>query len=177
MKKYLIDSNSLISPYRTFYQFELVPSFWKWLKPVYDHSIYLVDRVRDEVRPTTIEANKDDLQIWIEQNCLSKDKVILPNTDVNVLNNYAKVLEYVDSTPFYSPRSYDQWTAFEKADPWLIAIAKTYDYTIVTMEVRNNNLSSTSPTSKEPRIPDVCDALGVECINLFELMHEQNCSL
>ena len=32
MKKYLIDSNSLISPYRTFYQFDLVPSFWNGLK-------------------------------------------------------------------------------------------------------------------------------------------------
>lgn len=142
MKKYLMDSNSLISPYKTFYQFELVPSFWEWLKPVYDQSIFLVDKVRDELRPANKHENKDDLQKWVETNCLAKEKVILPNTDTEVLNNYAKVLNHVNQSPFYKQRSYDLWAAFEKADPWLIAIALTHGYTIVTMEVRNTSLSS-----------------------------------
>ncbi|MFL2121486.1 DUF4411 family protein [Marinilactibacillus psychrotolerans] len=177
MKKYLIDSNSLISPYKTFYQFELVPSFWEWLKPVYDQSIFLVDKVRNELRPAKMDEDKDDLQKWVETNCLAKEKIILPNSDTEVINNYAKVLNYIEQSPFYQQKSYDLWADFEKADPWLIAIALTYGYTIVTMEVRNTSLSSGSPTSKEPKIPDVCDALGVECINLYDLMHDHNCSI
>jgi hypothetical protein len=45
----------------------------------------------------------------------------------------------------------------------------------VTMEERNRNLNPSNPTSKEPRIPDVCDALGVNCINLYDLMHGKKC--
>lgn len=112
-----------------------------------------------------------------EDNCLSKGKVILPNTDPDVLNSYAAVLKYVNDSPFYKQKSYHEWAKFEKADPWLIAIAKTHDYTIVTMEEPIGNLSKKHPTSKEPRIPDVCAALGVECINLYDLMHEKKCTI
>ncbi|EMW5623511.1 DUF4411 family protein [Enterococcus faecalis] len=173
MKKYLIDSNSLISPYRTFYQFDLVPSFWNWFKTTYDHSIYLVDKVRDEL--CHAKKNKDDLQLWIEQNCVSKEKIILPNTDIEVLKEYQNILNYIDSSPLYKQKSYDEWAEFDKADPWLIAIAKAHNYTIVTMEERNLNLHPKNPTAKEPRIPDVCAELGVECINLYDLMHESHC--
>lgn len=174
MKKYLIDSNSLISPYRTFYQFDLVPSFWKWFKRTYDQSIYLVDKVRDELCHAK-GKNKDELQIWVEQNCLSKGKIILPNGDGDVLNEYAIVLNYIDSSPLYKQKSYDEWADFAKADPWLIALAKAHEYTIVTMEERNFNLGPNNPTSKEPRIPDVCAELNVDCINLYDLMHEVQC--
>lgn len=173
-KKYLIDSNSLISPYRTFYQFGLVPSFWDWLKQTYDDSIFLVDKVRDELCHAT-GVKKDDLQLWVEDNCLGTGKVILPNTDVDVLTEYVAVLSYIETAKVYTQKSYDEWAIFNKADPWLIAIAKANDYTIVTMEERDNNLNSSHPTKKEPRIPDVCHAMGVECINLFELMHSEGC--
>ncbi|MBO1305287.1 DUF4411 family protein [Enterococcus sp. 669A] len=174
MKKYLIDSNSLISPYRTFYQFDIVPSFWEWFKQTYDQSVYLVDRVRDELCHAKGD-NKDDLQIWVETYCLDRSKIIFPNSDSAVLTEYANVLNHIETSPFYKQRSYDEWAVFEKADPWLIAIAKAHDYTIVTMEERNLNLNPKNPTGKEPRIPDVCAALGVRCINLYDLMREVQC--
>ena len=175
MTKYLIDSNSLISPYRTFYQFDLVPSFWKWFKEAYDESIYLVDKVRDELCHVKSDGDKDDLQLWIESQCLAKEKIIHPNSDTDSLSEYANILNYIHTSPLYKQKSFDEWATFEKADPWLIAISKAYGYTIVTMEERNRNLNPSNPTSKEPRIPDVCDALGVKCINLYDLMHEKQC--
>ena len=95
--------------------------------------------------------------------------------DAAALAEYAAVLNYLSESPLYKQKSFDEWATFEKADPWLIAIAKAHDYTIVTMEERNRNLNPSNPTSKEPRIPDVCDALGVKCINLYDLMHEKKC--
>lgn len=175
MKKYLIDSNSLISPYRTFYQFDLVPSFWTWFKKTYDDSIFLVDKVRDELCHTNKEASKDDLQKWVENNCLTKDKIIHPNSETRVLEEYGAILAYIEGSSLYKESSYDEWADFKKADPWLIAIAKAYGYTIVTMEEKNLNLNPKNPTKKEPRIPDVCNALNVECINLFDLMREVEC--
>jgi hypothetical protein len=173
--KYLIDSNSLISPYRTFYQFEVIPSFWKWFKQTYDESIFLVDKVRDELCHAKEQKSKDHLQLWVEENCLAREKIILPNTDKDVLLEYAKVLQYVENSSFYTQKSFDTWAGFEKADPWLVAIAKAHNYVIVTMEERNRNLNAKNPTSKEPRIPDVCANLGVRCINLFDLMQEMCC--
>lgn len=104
-------------------------------------------------------------------------KILLPNADRIVLLEYAKVLSYIEKSPFYSEKSYTEWAKFEKADPWIIAVALAYNYTIVTMEERNKNLNGNNPTNKEPRIPDICDALGVKCIGLYDLMHENKCVL
>ncbi|TDL96621.1 DUF4411 family protein [Macrococcus carouselicus] len=60
--------------------------------------------------------------------------------------------------------------SIDKADLWLIAVAKVYGYTIVTMEKRDRNLSDSNPTKRELHISDVCDRFEVECIDLFELM-------
>ncbi|WP_370738837.1 DUF4411 family protein [Trichococcus shcherbakoviae] len=56
-----------------------------------------------------------------------------------------------------------------------IAIAKAHGYTRITMEERNRNLNPSNPTSKEPRITDFCAAFGVACINLYDLIHAQQC--
>ena len=63
------------------------------------------------------------------------------------------------------------WANADIADPWLIAIAKSMNYTIVTDEVKNVNLNSTNP-SKNAKIPDVCDQLGVRCISMNEFFEE-----
>ncbi|GEM05954.1 hypothetical protein HMI01_29420 [Halolactibacillus miurensis] len=178
MKTYLVDSNSLISPYRTFYQFDLVPSFWGWFKQTYDQSILLVDRVRDELCHVKDKHKpKDELQVWVENNCLDKGKIIHPNSDDDILIEYQNVLRHIASSPFYTEKSFHEWADNQKADPWLIAIAKANDYTIVTMEESNRNLNANNPTSKEPRIPDVCKDLNVECINLYDLMREVKCTI
>jgi hypothetical protein len=45
------------------------------------------------------------------------------------------------------------------ADPFVVALAKIHDCTVVCEEGRGKkNL---------PKIPDVCDALGLRCIKLF----------
>ena len=99
MTKYLIDSNSLISPYRTFYQFDLVPSFWKWFKETYDQSVYLVDKVRDELCHVKGAGDKDDLQVSVESHYLSKEKVIFPNGNAAPLIEYGAVLNYIKASP------------------------------------------------------------------------------
>lgn len=78
MNKYLVDSNILISPHRTFYQFVLVPSFWLWFIKTYDLSIFLVDKVRDEICTSKEDNKKDLLQLWVESNCLDKEKYSCP---------------------------------------------------------------------------------------------------
>ncbi|MDQ7139981.1 DUF4411 family protein [Staphylococcus simulans] len=62
------------------------------------------------------------------------------------------------------------------ADPWLIAIAKREGYTIMTNENRNVNLSTSQP-SKAPKIPDICDDLNIECIDMNQFFKEISLSI
>lgn len=52
------------------------------------------------------------------------------------------------------------------ADPWVIALAQVRDCTVVTGEAPSGNLD-------RPKIPDVCQALGIRCINLLKLFREE----
>ncbi|MGQ0779104.1 MAG: DUF4411 family protein [Pseudonocardiales bacterium] len=39
--------------------------------------------------------------------------------------------------------------------------------TVVTLEARTGN-------TKKPRVPDVCEVLGVPCMNLYDFIGEQD---
>jgi hypothetical protein len=52
------------------------------------------------------------------------------------------------------------------ADPFVIALADARSGVVVSEETRTGNLG-------RPRIPDVCDAMGVRCITLIQYIAEQ----
>lgn len=51
------------------------------------------------------------------------------------------------------------------ADPFVIALAEIEGCTVVTGEIHG--------TSNRPKIPDVCDALGIRCIDIRQLIRDQ----
>jgi Domain of unknown function (DUF4411) len=55
------------------------------------------------------------------------------------------------------------------ADPWVIALAKARGLTVVTPEVQTGNFD-------KPRVPDVCEALGVPWMNLYDWIDRQDWS-
>jgi len=63
---------------------------------------------------------------------------------------------------------------FEPADPWLIAVAKKYGYTLVTSELGLFE-GRTTDLSKE-HIPDVCNdpVINVSCIHFPQLVIDEN---
>jgi hypothetical protein len=52
------------------------------------------------------------------------------------------------------------------ADPFVIALARARNGVVVTEETLSGNIS-------KPRIPDVCDAMGVPWLNLVRFVQEQ----
>ena len=54
-----------------------------------------------------------------------------------------------------------------KADPWLIAAAMVKNAIVVTNEQAVHPIPN-NPLKKEPKIPDVAEAMGVRSINLRE---------
>ena len=62
-EKFLIDSNSFMTPYRQYYAFDLVPTYWKELSKCMDTGkIVLLDMVKGE-----IDKGRDDLAEWVDK--------------------------------------------------------------------------------------------------------------
>ena len=81
VEKFLIDSNSFIAPYRFYYAFDLVPSYWDKLYEAADSGrIILLDMVKNE-----IATGQDELSDWLS----TKDKFIICNhVSVEIITKY-----------------------------------------------------------------------------------------
>lgn len=160
---FLIDANALIAPYRLYYAFDIAPSFWEKLANEFNSGrIVLLDKVRDELL-----KGEDDLTDWIKKN-----EEIISVCDYkteSVIANYQSVLQYIQTSGLYKESALAAWAPANIADPWMIAAAKAYGYTIVTLEVPSGGLSTKTP-NKNAKIPDVAKALGVKTSSLFEMM-------
>jgi len=55
------------------------------------------------------------------------------------------------------------------ADPFVIGLARVHGATVVSKETPSGNLD-------KPRIPDVCEALGVDCLNIIGFVRQQDWS-
>lgn len=161
---FLIDANSLITPYLTFYPFDFAPGFWEQLaNSIRNGQVAILDVVKAEI----LRGN-DELKSWMEQ--LEIEKYI-DHRATPILQRYGQVLQHIQNNPVYKAAVLAEWSRETVADPWLIATAASYNYTIITFEEANRGLSSRNP-SKNAKIPDVADAFGVKTEKLYYMMRE-----
>ena len=161
-EKFLIDSNIFITPYQNYYPFDLAPGFWKQLADKLSmDEVAILDVVKDEVL-----KGGDDLSDWFYN---IQNIHIISRKKPKILQEYAKVLNYLQCNPLYTDRALRAWATEGIADPWLIAAAKAYDYTIITLEATAGPI--TTP-SRKPKIPNICLELGVACKDLFYFMRQ-----
>lgn len=156
-KKYALDANTFISASRSYYTFDIAPSFWNQLKEKGNNSIVLIDRIRDE-----IYRNEDQLSLWLKQS--ESSFTIKQSSDENVIHNYSKII-----TNIQSDKQYTEYAKAEFArvgDSWLCAHALTYDYIVVTQESYEPNIK------KRVKIPNVCREFNISYIDLFQFMKE-----
>lgn len=167
--KYLIDTNSLITPQHHFYPFDFAPRFWEQMKEhIASGKIAILDMVKAEILQGT-----DELQEWFSTIDIGE---YIDRRESDILVSYSKVLQHVQENPCYKQSALQEWAKASVADPWLIATAMSRGYTIVTFEVCNNNLSVKQP-SKNAKIPDVARCFGVQTITLYEMMRALSFSL
>lgn len=161
-ERFLIDSNSFIAPFKLYYPFDLLPKFWEQLKRgIVEGKIVMLDMVKEELL-----KGDDELSVWVKD--INKD-IILPHKNTSIISNYAAVLNHVQTCGFYKAKALTDWSKESSADPWLIAAAATYGFTIITFETRSGNLDVRNQNSRA-KIPDVSDEFGVKCESLFYLM-------
>ena len=101
-----------------------------------------------------IEKTDDGLKKWVQDRpYLFRDET--PEANANIRQILAKFPQLIDSSKGRS-----------MADPWVIAHAMSEGAIVVTKELPNSSVS------KRIKIPDVCDAFGVEWMNDFDFVDE-----
>ena len=170
VEKFLIDSNSFMTPYRQYYAFDLVPTYWKEIsKCTESGKLVLLDMVKAE-----IDKGEDDLSDWLSK---QEGFIICNHISPEIIGKYQEVLQYVQTCGLYKEQALRVWANGDVADPWLIAAAKAYNCQIVTFEVAitaevsSGGLSVKNP-NKNAKIPDVARAFGVRTNNLYYMMRQ-----
>ena len=159
--KYIIDTSSLTQAYRTYYSFDIAPSFWNFLETQFQNGIITSnDKVFDEIK-----LGKDKLYDWMK---VQNIKTMLINTksEIGLIAHYAHLMQWAEKQSQYKPAAKERFAAFENADPWIIACGLQHELTIVSMEVA-------APLSKSAiKIPDVCNAFSINHIDTFSFLNE-----
>lgn len=144
--RYTIDSCSLIQ-LRRVYAYDVFPVVWDKLGDLADQGIVIsVEDVYEELK-----VQDDVVFDWATQHphmFLPLDGIIQIKAS-QVLDTYPNLIDLKKKK--------------SGADPFVIAAALVYSCAVVTEE----DLSRSPKLSK---IPDVCKAYGIKCINLLELL-------
>ncbi len=155
--KYLLDANVFIEAARRYYAFDLVPAFWNTLINLAENGqVESIDRVRDEIL-----RGGDQLAAWVKNNF---SDAFLSTADESVIEVYRNIIVWVQNENQYLDLAKREFA--EGADGWLVAYAKQNGHTIVTHEVLDPQ------SRKKVPIPNVCQAVGINCVNTFEMLRE-----
>ena len=164
IEKFLIDSNSFMTPYRQYYAFDLDPAYWEKISKCTNFGrLILLDLVKAE-----IDKGEDDLADWLSR---QEGFVICNHITSEIIGKYQEVLQYIQVCGLYKEQALRTWANGDVADPWLIAAASVNEYTIITAEVPSGGLSVKNP-NRYAKIPDIAKAFGVKTNNLYYMMRQ-----
>ena len=151
--RYLLDSNVLIDADRDYYPIDRVPEFWGWLLHLAAQGLLKVPVEAFE----EVKDGKDELAEWIKEH----KAVLLEETELEA-GPVSRVVEVG-----YAPDLTEDELEKLKADPFIVAygVALPGEVTVVTME-----RSKPKRQRANRHIPDVCDDLGVPCIDTYKLL-------
>ncbi len=152
-ERYLLDSNIFITSEHYIPQ-DIFEGFWRELGRTLESGVAVLHQtVADELR-----RKKDPLAEWVGG---LKDMKPVPATD-ETLEKYLEVCAWADGRG-YEPQALREFKDETRADAWLCAEALASGLTVVTYETRSNSL-------RKVKIPNVCEGLGVRCIDGFDFM-------
>jgi hypothetical protein len=153
---YWLDTNVFIQAKNGPYKFRVFGVSWAFLHEQIEAGLIRCPRmVYQEI--VNNEQPRDELANWIKTRRQS-GLFVDPNAEVQ--KAMKTVADHVIG-------NYEQQHAghfLSGADPWLIAHAIHSEGVVVTHE------SARRPQAKAARIPDVCDAFKVPCIDMYEML-------
>lgn len=152
--KYSLDTSAITGAWRKHYPQDIFPSLWRQHLPDLISSGEL--RAIYEVR-VELERQDDELLKWM----LEREEVFVEIDDHIQLQVQEILRRHRTLIDARKGRS--------GADPFVIALARRENCAVLTEERASGSL-------KRPHIPDVCQALGVPCLDLLQLMRKEGWS-
>jgi hypothetical protein len=148
--EYSFDTSVLVDSWRSRYPPDLFPALWDRLAGLVDDGTAKASR---EVH-TELAKKDDEVFKWANE----RVEMFVESDD--------RVQTAVRAILAQHPRLVDTRKSRSGADPFVIALAQVHRCTVVTYEARSNNLA-------RPKIPDVCDSLGIPCIDVVDLIRQR----
>ena len=149
---YLLDTNAFIEARKRWYGFDFCPAYWEWLVLAQASGVaYSIEKVADEIL-----AGDDELVTWVR----ARGSDFFRKPDTAVVQSLAAVSAWVTGGEYDAAAV---TTFLEVADSYLVAHAHAHDHVVVTHEVIKNS-------RKTVQIPEACIAMGVKCMNPFEML-------
>ena len=147
---YCVDTSAILDGWVRYYPRDVFPTLWDKLEEMIAAGrLVAPDEVLRE-----LSKSDDDLHEWARSQdglfCQLEDDVQIATTEI--LGAFPKLVNNERNRSI--------------ADPFVIAVAKVRGFSVVTGEKRTGN-------SARPKIPDVCDAYGIKCLTLLELMKNE----
>lgn len=153
-EKYLLDANVFIQAKRNYYPFDICPGYWDALCWHQKNGVILsIDKIWDE-----LERGGDEIFTWAKDS-FGKGSFVDSSISSEM---YSSMVEWVQNQAHFKTAAKAEFAAV--ADGWLVALAKTEDYILVTQEVFDPLIQKKVP------IPNVCEAFGVRYISTYDLL-------
>lgn len=156
---YSVDTNIFIDWWDRLYP----PDIFISLKERFEALIHEVKLFAPKLVLTEIErVGSRELKSWAK----AHSTIFLPN-DESIQSEASKI---INGFPIIDPDA-----QYQEADSFVIALAKSRGFTVVTHETsfKLKTRSKRPPYSERVYIPDVCSKLDIPCIELIELMRRE----
>jgi len=160
--RYLIDANVFIQAKNFHYRFGFCQGFWEWLIEAHQAGIvFSIDKVHQELN----DGDKDDpVRLWAD--ALPDGFFIADTHDNAVMQAYRQVMHWNVANNHYRQQAKDEFARFDKADAFLIAVAKAHGFIVVTHE------ASKPESKKRVLIPDAANEFNIESIMIYDLLSQ-----
>lgn len=148
---YSIDTSSLIQAWQRAYPPQLFPGLWSAVDGLIDSG-----RLKASIEVYyELQRKHDELGQWAKER---KNGLF-----VDIDEELQTALSRLMST---HPRLVDTKTGKSGADPFVIALAQITPSCIVVSDEHGGS-------AKSPKIPTVCQALGIQCMTILELIERE----
>lgn len=153
---YSIDTSAFIH-LSQLYPKDVFPSLWGKFETLIgrDGRVRAPEQVYEE-----LSVGSDALARWAD----SKRSTLFVPEDPDLLRTVTEILREF-------PRLADPDSSIPEADPFVIALAEKYKWTVVTME------RGSKPNETKQRIPDACIKRGVACCDLLAMFRREGWSV
>lgn len=165
-KKYLFDSDCLITAKNTYYSPNFSALFWEWLiAGNMQNTFFMIDKVIDELKH---ENHEDDYLYQLADTHGDNFKLITTGQDClqkyGELQNWANTTWAIGKNASQIRKASEKFAREKSADAWEIAYANIHDFVIVSNE-------EPAPDSKTIiKLPDAAKAFNVKVVKLHEVL-------